>query len=114
MRRFVAILLLALLSLQSTWAVAAAYCQHEAKRDAAHFGHHAGAQVEAATPTDGGDSGVAEGHCHDCHAAGVYLVLPAAPAHGDVTGPAPLHAAAPWLPAPPASPPERPDWQALA
>lgn len=40
MRRFLAIVLLALLPLQFSWAAVAAYCGHEAPTEAAHFGHH--------------------------------------------------------------------------
>lgn len=114
MRRVIAILLLAFLSLQSTWAVAAAYCQHETRQDSPHFGHHADQQAAAATPADDGDGSAAERHCHDCHGACVYLARPAVHARLDMTAAAPVHALAPRLPSPPASPLERPDWQTLA
>lgn len=114
MRRVIAILLLAFLSLQSAWAVAAAYCQHETKLEVAHFGHHAEQQAEAAAPADDGDGSAAERHCHDCHAACAYLARPAVPAHLDMMGAVPLRALAPRLPSPPSSPLDRPDWQALA
>lgn len=40
MRRFLVIVLLALLPLQFTWAAVASYCGHESQASAAHFGHH--------------------------------------------------------------------------
>lgn len=39
MRRYLAIILLALLPLQFSWAAVASYCEHETQ-DAGHFGHH--------------------------------------------------------------------------
>ena len=40
MRRWLAILMLALLPLQFSWAAVASYCGHEEQAGAAHFGHH--------------------------------------------------------------------------
>jgi len=42
MRRWLSILLLFLLPLQSSWAMSAAYCQHEQERgtQSRHWGHH--------------------------------------------------------------------------
>lgn len=40
MRKLLAILLISLLSLQASWAVAASYCAHEQGAAARHFGHH--------------------------------------------------------------------------
>lgn len=40
MRRWIAILLLIVLPLQLTWAVAANYCQDESGSGVRHFGHH--------------------------------------------------------------------------
>lgn len=40
MRRLLAIVLLALLPLQFSWAAVASYCGHEEQAGAAHFGHH--------------------------------------------------------------------------
>jgi hypothetical protein len=39
-RRLLAIVLLALLPLQFSWAAVAFYCGHEAQSSAGHFGHH--------------------------------------------------------------------------
>ncbi|RJG07840.1 hypothetical protein D3870_04890 [Noviherbaspirillum cavernae] len=40
MKKFLLILLLAILPLQYTWAAAAAYCEHEKEVQASHPGHH--------------------------------------------------------------------------
>lgn len=40
MRRWIAILLMIVLPLQLSWAVAANYCQDEQGQHAPHFGHH--------------------------------------------------------------------------
>lgn len=40
MRRWIAILLMIVLPLQLSWAVAANYCQDEQGQNAQHFGHH--------------------------------------------------------------------------
>ena len=40
MRRYLAILLLAMLPLQFSWAAVASYCAHESQGSAGHFGHH--------------------------------------------------------------------------
>jgi hypothetical protein len=40
MRRFVAILLLLVLSVQFSWAAAASYCEHEKDATPQHIGHH--------------------------------------------------------------------------
>jgi hypothetical protein len=40
MRRWIAILLMTVLPLQLSWAVAASYCQDELGAGAQHFGHH--------------------------------------------------------------------------
>lgn len=40
MRRWLALLLIALLPVQFVWAAAAPYCQHETSSKANHIGHH--------------------------------------------------------------------------
>lgn len=40
MRRWLPLLLIALLPLQFTWAATAAYCQHERTANTQHIGHH--------------------------------------------------------------------------
>ena len=48
MYRWVAILLLAMLPLQTVWASAGNYCEHEQGSDAWHFGHHSHAHNDTA------------------------------------------------------------------
>jgi hypothetical protein len=75
-RRILAIVLLALLPLQFSWAAVASYCEHEAQ-DAGHFGPHqhahhadAGPSAEPVVHTDAqadqapGDVDLDCGHCH--------------------------------------------------
>ncbi len=73
MRRWFAILLLAFLPLQFSWAAVAGYCGHESGEQAQHLGHHehqhsdqtdvnnGDAPVNGAAPI-GGDFDC--GHCH--------------------------------------------------
>jgi len=70
MRRWLILLMLVVLPLQSSWSVAAAYCAHEGSGEAAHAGHHehehaaaAKAQPDAAkaSPLLG------DGDCGVCH-----------------------------------------------
>lgn len=119
MRRLVAIVLLCLFSLQSAWAVAAAYCAHEkATADAAHFGHHGhehdADQAEPATDDDGPGSVKVDLDCHACHGCAHGLVTDAL-AHADGL---PHEFGRPaqerHLPPPALAAPERPDWQRLA
>lgn len=146
MRRLIAVLLLALVSLQSSWAVAAAYCGHETSRDAAHFGHHVdghvtargdghghadalgaqqvdgqadadslGATVDAAEHGDTDDVGApGGGHCHDCHASPIGVILPLAQTGVYLSSSAVAAPPLRRLPTPPSQPLERPDWQSLA
>jgi len=119
MRRFVAIVLLCLFSLQSAWAVAAAYCAHEkATADAAHFGHHGhehdADEAEPATDDDGPGSVKVDLDCHACHGCAHGLVAGAL-VHADGL---PHEFGRPaqerHLPPPALAAPERPDWQRLA
>jgi hypothetical protein len=120
MRRLIAILLLALVSLQSSWAVAAAYCDHETSRDAAHFGHHADVHLASAMfdHSGDGDTGDADtptnGHCHDCHTSPVGVILPLVHVAVDLGSGAIASVPPPRLPTPPLQPLDRPDWQTLA
>lgn len=51
MRRRLAIVLLALLPLQFSWAAVASYCGHETQAATGHFGHH-GHPQHADAPVD--------------------------------------------------------------
>lgn len=121
MRRWFAIILLALLPLQFSWAAIAAYCGHESDAQAQHSGHHEYQQDEAANPETGAaqppdkvvvSAGLDCGQCHGCCAA--LLLLPTdviALLVGAARPVAPAEGAARTL-AP--SPPERPQWAPLA
>lgn len=94
-RRTIAIVLLVLLPLQWGWALAAAYCKHEAALGQAHFGHHehsrAPKQAVPKAPDDGvavpsaNDSGGAadagfdlasDADCGICHLSAVQAAVP--------------------------------------
>jgi hypothetical protein len=92
-RRFLAIVLLALLPLQVSWAAVATYCGHDEPAGAAHFGHHEHqhhadasgnaepvADLGATTDVQGdkapGAMDLDCGHCHGTFSA--MLTLPSA------------------------------------
>lgn len=128
MRRILALVLLALLPLQFSWAAVASYCGHEDQDGATHFGHHehrhhadTGGNAEPVADADStsdvtGDkaTGAMDLECDHCH--GYCSVMPTLPsgfpgalstAHPSATldqaggGPAPTR-------------PERPQWLPLA
>jgi len=120
MRRWFAILMLALLPLQFSWAAVAAYCGHETGQHAEHLGHHEHQHTDHAiadkdsAPADQSAPAVFDFDCGHCH--GAYVGLPA-----PIESTALLH-----LTSHPAagvegtvrtlaqSPPERPQWLPLA
>lgn len=64
MRRWFAVLLLVVLSLQLPWAAAAKYCTHDdGGSTSAHFGHHEHAHPASDTSPSGGD----HSDCGVCH-----------------------------------------------
>ncbi len=132
MRRFLAIVMLALLPLQFSWAAVASYCGHETQAGVAHFGHHdhqhhadasdgAGLDTDPATTSDvtsdavdGKAPGAMDLDCGNCHGTCSMMVnLP--PALPGALSTAPLRATldesggthAPTRP-------ERPQWLPLA
>lgn len=118
MRRWFALVLLCLFSLQTSWAVAAAYCQHEqAWGEAAHFGHHThdhGDEEALANDASSDTSINADHDCHACHACPACLPQAAVsviarPGDG-LRPPMPDRP----LPAPPPAVVDRPDWLPLA
>lgn len=76
MKKFLLILLLAILPLQYSWSVAAVYCQHEASK-VTHFGHHG--HAHEAQADDDGAAKSKHGDCEVCHHA-VQASVPAADA----------------------------------
>lgn len=120
MRRWLAILMLALLPLQFSWAAVAAYCGHETGQHAEHLGHHEHRHADQAKAVQ--DSASADqkapagfdfdcGHCHDtCTSipAPVNDTSPLALTSHPVT---PVEGIVRTLAQ---SPPERPQWLPLA
>jgi hypothetical protein len=74
-RRYLILLLLAVLPYQFVWGAAAAYCGHESGTEVSHFGHHAHKhQNNKATPStndcapdDAGSPLVDDADCDYCH-----------------------------------------------
>lgn len=82
MRRWLAALLVALLSVQLTWAAVAPYCEHEVSQSG-HFGHHEHHHHDA-VPGDASDAAGADKSpltvdldCGQCHgvSAGLNQVM---------------------------------------
>jgi hypothetical protein len=115
MKKIIALLLLALLPLQSAWALAAEYCgEDEAMTQASHFGHHDHEDDHAAAPVSTSDAPDAEscGHadCGLCQLAhGYALAHSVVTAFGTGTGLA-RQPAANLLPSALTARPERPQW----
>jgi hypothetical protein len=76
MRRTLVILMMLLLPLQATWAVAASICDHETGT-ASHFGHHEhqhhGAEVENGADDAGTQPGAYHADCGVCHGVGTAV-----------------------------------------
>jgi len=122
-RRFLAIVLLAMLPLQFSWAAVASYCEHE-PQGSGHFGHHehqqhADACADAGLVADEdaqGDKapGAMDLDCGHCHGqCSVVLTLPARLPGSPSTAPpsaATDDAGGAYAPARP----ERPQWLPLA
>src|SRR5690606_20876124 len=80
------ILMLLVMPLQASWALAAAYCQHEDVVTSVHFGHHtheydhghedAHEHVQDSDEGKQSTSGKAQADVHDCHGhtAGLLLI----------------------------------------
>jgi len=135
MRRFLAVLLLALLPLQIGWAAVASYCGHESGAAALHIGHHEhqhhaddvvddhGAQANAGKDLDasassgkagGALAGLDDLDCSTCH---LHLAGAIFPSIAPQSSPQELFPAPPTEHRPhavPTAPPERPQWQRLA
>lgn len=120
MRRLLAIVLLALLPLQFSWAAVASYCEHETPVGARHLGHHEhphhgetplGADSDRSADPTAGAIDVDCGHCHG-HCTGL-LTLPDGVPGGLTTAPPRASADEAGGAHAPARP-ERPQWAPLA
>ncbi len=121
MKSLIAVLVALLLSLQMSWAVAAAYCQHEnTAQGAQHLGHHTHDHKDAQqhAPQDAqrvGGKLLIDLDCSFCHAV-VLATLPdlAAMSAAWVPSAAPLSMGDARLKSPPGRTPDRPQWTRLA
>ncbi|TMS59770.1 cobalt-zinc-cadmium resistance protein [Imbroritus primus] len=117
MRRLLAIFLLLLLPLQTVWAAAAPYCQHEKVPSTFHLGHHTHLhQVDL--PGEDTDSnapaGTADIDCHACHAFCGAMPVTTLLLQG-VDAPVILPVSTSLAPpTPPQLQPERPNWPVRA
>lgn len=111
MRRWLSIVLLLMLPLQSGWAALGSYCQHETGIQAEHPGHHP--HQHSASDADSSDAGGAHADCHSCLSAGMNALLPGSLAELS-TAPAALPLLLPYPRVRPDTPPERPDRARLA
>ncbi len=120
MRRWFAILLLALLPLQFSWAAVVAYCGHEIDSQAQHLGHHEHQHANHAgleKPADPAgqdapaglefDCGHCHGHCCSMPASVTALTPLATASHPVARAQGSLHTLA-------QTPPERPQWRRFA
>lgn len=115
MRRWLCMILLALLPLQSVWAAAAAHCEHESGPHPSHFGHHEGHHHDAPVdPLEGVADSSSDGEATHCHGICAVMIatapgMPSAHAESPVTACTNVDIQGPAL-----SPPERPQWMGRA
>lgn len=128
MSRLLAIVLLALLPLQASWAAVASYCAHEAQAGATHLGHHehrhradAGQSAEADhavhSPADEHGSktpGANDLDCGQCHGGCSAMITMPVALPGLVSAAVPLPTVDEDGGAHAPNRPERPQWRRLA
>ncbi len=118
MRRFAALVVLCVFSLQACWAAAAAYCQHENSPRVAHVGHHVHDHAaQRAAPDNGADAAgtlMPDLDCHGCHAPAACVSAELTTLAATPSGAAPPQRISAALPAPPRARVERPNWLHLA
>lgn len=118
MYRWIAVLMLALLPLQFSWAAVAAYCGHESGDQAQHLGHH---EHQHAGPTSADqDSAPADAQagfdfdCGHCHGTCACMPAPAGGLAPLMLVSHPVTCIECTLRTLAQSPPERPQWLPLA
>lgn len=123
MVRFILKLLIVVFLMQSAWAAAAQYCQHELGVNTYHFGHHthqhkngdpsqvdqASIKADADTSKTGTDS-----DCPYCHLGAMKSMLPMVVMTPAATEPAPPTTLAYSYPNIVPRQPERPNWRLAA
>ncbi len=120
-RRILAIVLLAMLPLQFSWAAVASYCEHETQ-GTGHFGHHecqkhADASARAdAEPDANGDKapGAMDLDCGHCHGTCSGMLTPASGVPGALSTAPPSATLDEAVGAHAPTRPERPQWLPLA
>ena len=114
MKRLFALLLMFVLPLQISWAVAGSYCEHEQSSATQHFGHHA--HVHQAQPDDPDSKSPLQSHpdCSSCH----HISFSALGDGANVAFASQARAIAPQpasaFPSVPPGEPERPKWHLVA
>ncbi|RZI40210.1 DUF2946 domain-containing protein [Herbaspirillum sp. HC18] len=79
-KKLLVLFLFALLPLQFSWGVAAAYCQHEGEKTTQHFGHHPHQHdIRQDVPDDGGKAAGGHADCGYCQLSGHPPFLSATP-----------------------------------
>lgn len=115
LRRWLAVVLVALLPAQVSWAFVADYCTHEC-RETGHFGHHVDEHGASAQSPESSPGLLAGAHHHPSHLV-AYVAVPgggqALPQH--VVRARALQVPTPDLgDEPPPDPPYRPNWPVAA
>jgi hypothetical protein len=115
MRRLILIFLLVVFPLQVSWAVASAYCAHEANPVSIHPGHHQhAAGFEADTLAGDNTSSGIDVDCGDCHFSNVAIVSSAADGAITLVSHVRSGAGLAFIPLLRPTRPERPNWQPAA
>lgn len=120
MRRIFAILLMALLPVQFTWAAVTSYCGHESGAASQHFGHHEHQHNAdaVAKKVDGSSASKTLGSddldCAHCHGSCAGMTCPPASLTSPTLASQPAALAQSVVRSMVHSPPERPQWALLA
>lgn len=116
MRRLLALFMLVLLPLLSSWSAASAYCGDESADRARHLGHHVDKHHgdDRSDSSDGQGAAASDADCDHCHSPGATLASLVNCAQLAVAPELPNRWIDVALRAPPPSLPERPKWARLA
>jgi hypothetical protein len=120
MRRWFAILLLAVLPLQFSWAAVAAHCGHGSDVQAQHLAHQQHAQADQPGADEGGGPAAADGsaavdcECGPCHTNCCSMPAPAGTMTPLAVATHPVASVEGKARTVAQTPPERPQWVRLA